>query len=71
MRKEDKKKLTANRPFIVRHLIDLENVFDYLIAKQVFTPATRERIVYVSDLTRILVCERLSKRCLAGEPSAQ
>jgi hypothetical protein len=50
MRKEDKKKLTSNRPYIVKNLIDLENVLDHLIAKQVFTPLTRERIVYVSWL---------------------
>lgn len=47
MRREDKKKLTINRRIIVNHLIDLEGVLDYLISKQIFTPAIRERIVYV------------------------
>jgi hypothetical protein len=48
MRREDKKKLTINRRIIVNHLIDLEGVIDYLIIKQIFTPAVRERIIYAS-----------------------
>jgi hypothetical protein len=48
MRKEDKKKLTLKRRTIVQNLLDLEGVLDYLISKQVFTPAIRERIIYVS-----------------------
>ena len=47
MKREDKKKLLVNRRIIVNHLVDLESVLDYLIAKQIFTPAIRERIVYV------------------------
>ena len=35
---------------IVNHLLDLEGVFDYLITKQVFTPAIRERIFNVNNL---------------------
>jgi len=46
MRREDKKKLTINRRIIVNHLLDLEGVLDYLIAKQIFTPSIRERIIY-------------------------
>ena len=50
MRKEHKKKLNENRRIIVGHLRDLEGVLDYLISKHVFTPAIRERIIYVSIL---------------------
>lgn len=48
MRRQDQKKLTINRRIIVNHLVDLESVLDYLISKQIFTPAIRERIIYVS-----------------------
>ena len=54
MRREDKKKLTINRRIIVNHLLDLEGVLDYLIAKQIFTPSIRERIIYVSIFTYAL-----------------
>jgi hypothetical protein len=47
MRREHKKKLNENRRIIVGHLRDLEGVLDYLISKHVFTPAIRERIIYV------------------------
>ena len=48
MRKEDKKKLSIHRRIIVNHLQDLEGILDYLISKEVFTPAIRERVIYVS-----------------------
>ena len=44
MRREDKRKLIINRRIIVNHLSDLESVLDYLIEKEIFTPAIRERI---------------------------
>jgi hypothetical protein len=50
MRREDKKKIIQKRRQIVNHLLDLEGVLDYLITKQVFTPAIRERILYVNNL---------------------
>lgn len=52
MKKEDKKKLIANRRYIVGHLLDLESVLDYLISKEIFTPAIRERIVYENRVPR-------------------
>lgn len=48
MRKEDKKKITIHRRIIVNHLQDLEGILDYLISKEVFTPAIRERVIYVN-----------------------
>jgi hypothetical protein len=49
MRREDKKKLTINRRIIVNNLDELESILDYLIAKQIFTPAIRERIIYGNE----------------------
>jgi hypothetical protein len=59
MRREDKKKIIQKRRQIVNHLIDLEGVLDYLITKQVFSPAIRERILYVNNFFDILVYFRL------------
>jgi hypothetical protein len=44
MRKQDIKKLTANRRVLVNHLCNLEDVLDYLIQKQVFKVSVREEI---------------------------
>ena len=44
MRREEKRKLSINRRIIVNHLNDLESLLDYLISKQIFTTAIRQKI---------------------------
>lgn len=58
MKREDSKKLNINRRIIVNHLIDLEGVLDYLIAKQVITPAIREKIIHHQSAGRS-PCDRI------------
>ncbi|CAF0754057.1 unnamed protein product [Brachionus calyciflorus] len=69
MRREHKKKLTINRRVIVNHLLDLEGLLDYLISKQIFTPAIRERIIYDSrvptDRVRHLLDYLITRNALA------
>lgn len=69
MRREHKKKLTINRRVIVNHLLDIEGILDYLISKQIFTPAIRERIIYDSrvptDRVRHLLDYLITRNALA------
>ncbi len=55
MKRLQKNKLIINRRIIVSHLTDLEGVLDYLIAKQVITPALRNRINVNSLLISIFL----------------